>query len=284
MSAKEKYYILSKEVENSETDAMLTGDSQYLWQFQDDFSQSEPLKLSEIRTPIMFDADVDNLRGNMTDNLFLIQVEGLVLTEKAKDILLQVSENIQCLPFVVTDDYHNNEEVMMAELKGKDIKYEKKVYQDYYLINIFGLIDCVDHSASKLEYFMPKKEIPDDMPEEMKKALQEKDVDNDIDFIRKLVFDETKIPEDIHIFRLKDCPRILVFKESIVQAIREAKLTGFVFVPLSEYTDEIPDDDDDEKEEEAVENKKPQAIPAKEKVEPTKKKGIIIKKIKRQQL
>lgn len=36
-------------------------------------------------------------------------------------------------------------------------------------------------------------------------------------------------------------------------AIKEAGLTGFVFVPLEEYTDEIPEDDDYEDEEIIVE-------------------------------
>ena len=71
---------------------------------------------------------------------------------------------------------------------------------------------------------------------------------NDIDFITKLVLDESKIDPALKVFRLKDQPNLLVFHEDIVKAIRKEKLSGFVFVPVSEYTDAIPDDDADTEE------------------------------------
>ena len=156
--------------------------------------------------------------------------------------------NVQFFPAIIKDDFSNADEVELAQLKEKDLDFKSKTYDNYHIANIVGIIDCIDHETSELEYFVPRQEIPDDIPEEMKKVLKEKQEDKDIDFIRKLVLDESMIPDDIKIFRLKDCPRILVFKEEIVKAIRVEGLTGFVFIPLEKYTDEIPDDDDEEEE------------------------------------
>jgi len=112
---------------------------------------------------------------------------------------------------------------------------------------------------SELSYFSPQPENIDEFPLKVQELMQAKQIDNTIDFIRHLVFDDSKIPEDIKIFRLKDCPRILVFKEEVVEAIKKAGLTGFVFTPLEEYTDEIPDNDDDDDElEEEMEEKVPE--------------------------
>jgi hypothetical protein len=96
---------------------------------------------------------------------------------------------------------------------------------------------------------------------------------NDIDFVTKLVFDETKIDPALKVFRLFDKPDLLIFHESVVKAIRKQKLSGFVFVPVSEYTDVIPGDDDikvKEKENEKSKVVQPETpAPSVKKEEPT---------------
>lgn len=289
------YYILSQDVENEEEDAMLEGYSAYLDRIRVPFDEGEELPLEDILIPIEINVEVASLRGRMTDSLFLDEVDCLIISKKVIEFLdEQEIENIQLLPIKLIDPYSNAEEVEEAKLKDKKLDYKKKIYDNYSIFNITGLVDCINHEDSNLEYYEPRTEIAEDLPENMKLVLEEQQTDNEIDFIRKLVLDEDKIPEDLKIFRLKDCPRILVFKEEIVKAIRKEKLTGFVFVPLEKYTDEIPDDDDDDQEEsEQAEVKAPSPKPKvekkvvaekkeEEKAAPKKSKpSIVIKKIKR---
>ncbi len=280
------FYILSQDFEDEEEDAMLAGSSVYLERIDVPFDEGEVLPLGDIMLPIEILIKITSLRGRMTDNLFVDDVNCPLVSQKAKAIFEKKNiANIQTLPLVLVDEYSNAEAVEEAKMRDEKLDYKKVVYENYEILNITGLVDCVGHDASNLEYFSPREEMPDDLPEDMKAAMQQEE-DNDIDFIRKLVLDENKIPEDIKIFRLKDCPRILVFKEEIVKAIREAELTGFVFIPLSEYTDEIPDDDDEEDEAEKKDEKKetliPQAAPqVEEKIveKPKRRKQIVIKKI-----
>ena len=276
-----KYYILNKEVENEVEDAMLSGENVYLFQFQEYFEEGKSLEINEIRVPLFFNAYLDNLRGRMTDNLYMEQFNCLVLSKRAKQLLSEKLRNLQFLPMIITDNYSNNEAVMMAKMQSSELDHKSITYDNYHIANVVGLIDCIDHKTSSLEYFSPRQETPEDLPENMKQALQQEE-DNDIDFIRKLVLDETKIPEDIKIFRLKDCPRILVFKEEIVKAIREAKLTGFVFIPINKYTDQIPDDDDNEQEEETTAAKQPEKAPkAKDKGTSKPRRKIVFKNTKK---
>lgn len=244
------YYILSDEIIDSNQSAILEGEYEDIETEDFPFNIGKSIIKPGFELPIVFHLYINITRGKMTDNLSVDSIEGLVVSNKTRDLLVKEKYgNIQFYPIQIIDEYSNLEEVQMAEFKNEKQDYISKTYDNYFIANVIGLIDGIDHEASDLEYFIPRQEIPEDMPENMKAVLQEQEEDNDIDFIRKLVLDESKVPEDIHIFRLKDCPRILVFKEHVVEAIREAKLTGFVFTPLSEYTDEIPDDDDDDENE-----------------------------------
>lgn len=241
--SKSQYYIYSDEYTDIEKTAIIDNDCSFLAMSGLGFEEGESIYL-EKRLDVFFSKN--SVRGEMTDKL-QIDINGIVLSERAKEILdLNGCHNIQYFPMLLTDNFVNNNEVELAKMKGKELKYESKIYENYQVANILGLVDCVDHENSDLDYYTLRTQIPEDLPENMKASLLEQEIDNDIDFIRHLVLDESKIPEDIHIFRLKDCPRILVFKESIVKAIREAELTGFVFIPLEEYTDEIPDEEEDE--------------------------------------
>ena len=223
----------------------------------------------------------------MTDNLSLDMISTFAFFEKSKEVLSKNGvTNIQFFPLTIYDAFTNAVEVSLARLKNEKCEFKTITYKNYHIANVVGLIDCVNHQTSDLDYYTPRPNIPDDMPDDMKAALQQ-EPDNDIDFIRKIVLDETKIPEDIKIFRLKDCPRILVFKEEIVNAIREAKLTGFVFVPLEKYTDEIPDDDDEQEEEtkntvkNTPENKTTNTPQEAQPEAPRTGGGIVIKRIRR---
>ena len=241
-----KYYIHISELEDEDNDAILAAYSDYLDRIRVKLDSGIELPMEDILIPIKVFAEEASLRGKMTDHLILDDLECGVITQKGIDLLNSLNiSNIQYLPIILNDPYSNAEAVLEAELKDEKLEFKEKIYEQYSLFNVVGLADCIDHNKSDLDYYSTPIEIPDDLPEEMKEAFQQEE-DLDVDFIRKLVLDEEKIPDDISVFRLKDCPRILVFKEDVVKAIREAGLSGFVFVPLEEYTDEIPDDDDDD--------------------------------------
>lgn len=243
------YYVLSQNMESEEDDSVLEGWSKYLDRIGIPFNTGEIAPLDDILMPIEITITEYSLRGRMTDLLYIDEVECFTIANKAIQFFQQKGiTDFQTLPVIIIDPYSNADAVEEAEMKDKKLDYVEKTYENYAIFNVVNLIDCINHEASQLEYFSTPLKITDDMPQDMKEAMQQEE-DNDIDFIRKLVLDDAKIPEDIKIFRLKDCPRILVFKEEIVNAIREAKLTGFVFVPLEKYTDEIPDDDDDDDDE-----------------------------------
>ena len=282
MEEKSKYHVLAQDL-SEDDDAMLFGQNKILKSLAFKFDEGIEFPEEGIEFPLEYDIDLYADRGRMTDSLF-IDFLGTVFSERTQSLLLSLNvTHIQYLKLNLVDKFSNIEEVEIAKYQDKELEYKTMIYGDYSIANIRSVLDCVNHDKSDVEYYVHRPETPEDLPEDMKAMLLEQEVDNEIDFIRKLVLDESKIPEDIHIFRLKDCPRILVFKESIVQAIREAKLTGFVFVPLSEYTDEIPDDDDDEKEENNKEPELQEAAATKEQEPTTKRKGIVIKKIKRKQ-
>lgn len=272
-------YLFLGSVNKAEDNAIISGSIEPLDGLNNLFNQGVAISEEILNIDLDLLISIHSIRGRMADYLWVEGIDGLVFSEKAKDLLQQmVPDNIQLFPLVIIDKFSNLEEVQMAGFRDEKLDYKTITYNNYFIGNVIGLVDCVDHDASDLEYYVPKQEIPENMPEDMKAALQQ-EVDNDIDFIRKLVLDEEKIPQDIKIFRLKDCPRILVFKEEIVNAIKEAKLTGFVFVPLEKYTDEIPDDDNEEETDKVVEQVA--KTPAKAAPEPPRTgSGIIIKGIK----
>ncbi len=280
------YYILLDELSDSEQAAILEGEYGDLETEDFPFDEGTAIPKPGFDLPVEFSLYINVLRGVMTDKLSVENIAGVVFSEKVKGFLVEQGlNNIEFYPMQITDKFSNLEEVQKAEFQDKKINYQSKIYDNYYIANIVGLVDCVDHAASELEYFSPRLTIPEDMPDNMKATLTQEE-DNDIDFIYKLVLDESKISTDLQIFRLKDCPRIIVFKEEIVNAIREAQLTGFVFIPLTEYTDEIPDEEEDE----TVGSSEDKATPAP--VQPDKKQseevplpkiggGIVIKSIRR---
>jgi hypothetical protein len=257
------YYILTSTVENDTEDAILSGESIYLKRIECSFRDGVSLPAEDIMTPILFKIEQFALRGVMTDHLNLNDVRGPVFSRKVKELFEKAgSKNIQYFQLTLRDEFPEG-------VKNDELKENKKKkivdYTDHFIANVIGLIDCVDHKNSVLDYFFP--------PELRDKEKEEGDEINNpfadenpnhIDSIIKLVFDETKIDPTLKIFRLKDQPNLLVFHESIVELIRKEKLSGFVFVPVAEYTDIIPDDDEEEtKRDELKEDSKQKSASAK---------------------
>lgn len=235
------HYILTNNIEDERNDAILDGRSAYLVRIETLFNEGLLLPSDDIDTPINFTLYEYTLRGNMTDHLNTNGIPGPVFSINTKTLLEQKGiNNIEYYQLILIDEFPESKKKASNDDKPKPINYT-----DYFIANIVGLVDCVDHEKSVLEYFYPPelRNQPEETEEEKKNNPFADENPNDIDFITKLVLDERKIDSSLKVFRLKDKPDLLVFHESIVKEIRKEKLSGFVFVPVEEYTDAIPDDE-----------------------------------------
>ena len=240
------YYILTNNIEDDRNDAILDGISTYLNRIDCSFRQGLQLPSEDIDVPILFELYEYTLRGKMTDHLVISSITGPIFSQKTKAFFEKRKiSNIEYYQLTLRDKFPNGD-------KEYFIKPGSVEYKNYFIANVVGLVDCVDHEKSILEYFYPPElRNPD---EEIKLADNDENNPfagenlNDIDLVIKLVLDETKIDSALKVFRLFDKPDLLVFHESVVRAIRKEKLSGFVFVPVSEYTDVIKDDDENNQE------------------------------------
>jgi len=235
------------------TDAILDGESDYLIRIDTLFNEGLSLPSDDIDTPISFTFDEYTIRGNMTDHLNVNSIPGPVVSLKTKTLFEKLNvNNIEYYQLKLRDEFPNGDKEYL-------IKPKPQIYNNYFIANVAGLVDCVYHERSVLEYFYPP-ELRNPDEEALTNFSNENNPfanenPNDIDLVTKLVLDETKIDPSLKVFRLFDKPDLLIFHESIVNAIRKDKLSGFVFVPVEEYTDVIKD-------EEAKENKEPVAVKA----------------------
>lgn len=247
------YYILNRAVENDNEDAILEGTFTDMENEDYSFCTGVSLAKKQIELPIIFNLNEFSLRGIMTDHLSIDDIDGPVFSLKTINLFKNTTiENIEYYQLTIRDEFP-----VINETDKKKEEEKKKIieYANYFIANVVGLADCVDHEKSVLEYFFPPESRNN-----VKEATAAEhaandpfanDNPNDIDFITKLVLDESKIDPALKIFRLFDQPGILVFHESVVNLIKKEKLSGFVFVPVEEYTEVIQD----EKEEEEGDNK-----------------------------
>lgn len=220
-------------------DAILHGRSIYLDRIDCYFQKGLELPTEDIDVPIVFKFHEYTIRGIMTDHLNINSIPGPIFSNDVKDFFdSEAINNIEYYQLKLLDAFPH----------GNEVPLEKPFeHNDYFIANVVGLVDCVDHERSILEYFYPPelRNPPEDMPpmenDENNPFADENP--NDIDFVTKLVLNESKIDPSLKIFRLYDKPSLLIFHESIVKRLREEGATGFVFVPVEEYTEVIPDDD-----------------------------------------
>lgn len=239
------YYILTNKAENDDKDAILEGDSIYLDRIECSFEEGLPLPSEDIDTPIIFELYEFTLRGKMTDHLSIDDIPGPVFSFKSKTVFDKLGiTNVEYYKLTLQDIIYSDN-----EWDNNKIKHIIE-YNHYFIANVVGLVDCVDHEKSELEYFLPpelrtSKEVARPIDEDIFKGPFADENPNKIDFITRLVLDYSKIDHSLKIFRLLDQPDLLVFHKNIVDQIISSNLSGFVFEPVSEYTDAIPDDEDD---------------------------------------
>jgi len=84
----------------------------------------------------------------------------------------------------------------------------------YVLANLLDVAPCVDLERSDFE------------PNQVIKG--------EVDFFRRLVLDEARIPPGRKLFRMQEQPRTILVREDLVGAIRAAGCTGMTFVPVEQ--------------------------------------------------
>jgi hypothetical protein len=244
------YYILNQQIENDDKDAILEGVFVDLENEDYSFSNGQSLVKKRIELPIVFKINQYTLRGSMTDHLSIDDIPGPIFSLKTQGLFQSSAiDNIEYYQLKLIDEFPEDNKP-----SEKNKKEEKKVieYDNYFIANVVELVDCVDHEKSIVEYYYPPE-----LKQQLKEDAASRDVatdksapdnPNEIDFITKLVLDDTKIDPSLKIFRLLDQPDLLVFHESIVEAIKKENLSGFVFVPVAAYTDAISDEPEEEEE------------------------------------
>jgi len=125
-----------------------------------------------------------------------------VVSRALRETLVEVGcKNVEFLPIVI-------------------LNHRGKVASDEYSIaNVLGAVDCLDREQSKYK---------------MDALVRTK-----VDSIEKLVLRVDRIPEDLHLFRLKDRPETHLVSEALKGAIEAKRLTGMVFVPIDEYDSDL---------------------------------------------
>lgn len=187
------YWLLSNELVDEDRDADLSGN--FTTNLGDDMSFDDGEQIPFPITQAIYSL-MEPLNGRLTDHLSISEIPGLVLSNKVCQLLesLKIS-NFQRFPLTIFDTE------------------KKEIAGGYSIVNVIGVVDCVDQDVSDLEYYD----------------------DGDIEFIDKLVLKEENIPEGADIFRLARRTTLVIVSQKLKDAIEQAAMTGFVFYKPEDY-------------------------------------------------
>jgi len=187
------YWILSNELVDEDEDADLTGD------FSTDLGENIRFDNGELinDTPKSCTYTLtEKLQGNLTDNLSIDEISGLVWSNRLCDLAEELKiTNLQFFDLKIIDPFTGNS------------------YSDYKVVNIVGAVDCIDFEESELEFYD----------------------DGDVEFIDKLALDEEKIPLDMDIFRLEKDMTDVVLSDKLKKAIDYNDITGCALYRVDKY-------------------------------------------------
>ena len=92
------------------------------------------------------------------------------------------------------------------------INHKKRVHsKDYWIINPIGTFDCVNRSASEIEF-----------------------LDDDIVGVDKYVFDPKKLEKAPHLFRVPEDPTEYFISQSLAKAFKDKQFTNFFLVEIEQ--------------------------------------------------
>jgi hypothetical protein len=122
----------------------------------------------------------------------------LIISEKLKVIMVERSEALL--------------EFLPVRLKYQD---EQEVKATYYVMNVLEVVECVSLERSMFRY-------SDISPDRIFRFFH-------------LILDQSRIPSDKKIFRLKENPSLVIIREDLGKDILRAKAIGMMFVEMDEY-------------------------------------------------
>ncbi len=190
------YWILAKELVDEDRDAYLSGSVDFP-SLGGEVSFRRGISYKNHKIPLItLTLNEGSRTQNMTDNLSISELYGLVFSSKLRDLVHILSvQNLEYYDLKIVNNKTGETHI------------------DYKITNIIGCVDCVDLEKSELKFF-----------------------DNgDIKRIRKLVLDKSKIPPDMKIFRLSNRKILTVVHESIKNVMLSAGITGCVFYKPEDY-------------------------------------------------
>ena len=160
------------------------------------FDRGEKVKI-DMKEPINLILKKHDL-GIFTDNLISPGVRGLLFSDKLKKVLTELGvNNIDYFPLKIENPI------------------DKNIYENYQIANVLSCHSCLNLEKSELSF-------DPDFPEQ-------------IEFIDSLVIDESKIPEELLLFRLKEYKVLLVVHEKVKEACNNAGITGINFLKPEDF-------------------------------------------------
>jgi len=125
--------------------------------------------------------------------------EQLIVNHRVKEFLELHIDKVEYLP------------VNIINHKGRKAK------ESYFIVNLLDLEDCIDKEKTIFEW----DELDSDL----------------MDSVANLTVDESAIPKDRHLFRLKYLTSVIMISEDLAQEFKNEGFRGFETSELSEYHD-----------------------------------------------
>jgi hypothetical protein len=136
---------------------------------------------------------------------------------------------------LLVDNLLNSDQVIVASSRVKEFLEARAVPQVEYLP-----VRIIDHKrkvASK-DYFIVHAVDPVDCIDTKKSAFKMSRINPQrFDRFERLVIDESRVPADRQLFRLKNFGDVTLARRDLADALKQAGFTGIGWVELSEYPD-----------------------------------------------
>ncbi len=159
------------------------------------FHKGKPL-LEKIELPLKYQFSDDKPEGRKLVDLQYNTLGLFIVSEKLAAIL-EGEADIEFIPVEIYDH------------RGK------LASKNYFIANFLNVCDVVDEDKSKY--------VVDPFDEE------------EYDWIKKLVFDQSKLDESINVFRLKQSLRTVILTEPLVNKMKQENIQGPLFVPIEKF-------------------------------------------------
>lgn len=137
--------------------------------------------------------------------------DNIALHEVLYNLDRQLIINERVRSFLEEEGVQHVEYLPIRVINHKD----REVKERFFIANMLPLVDCIDQSKTTFEW------NPLDDQQMM-------DVEN-------LTLDETRIPADFKLLRLKYLPTVMLIRRELALKMKEAKFRGFELVEIPDY-------------------------------------------------